>query len=383
MKKLNWKGILGWGIAAFVAIGIVGYNAYQAKPNKEDDNKLVVAMSVGLTGGGAAYKKGVPNAIKMGARDELRRLGLPEDSIVFDIQDNMTSPQQALTVYHLHEMRGFDVYFIGMTNEIVAVAPLLNKQNKPNFYDMTGAETMKRGNNQTLRILCNMNMEINLLRDFIKKKKAKSLLFFAENHVTHHEQFNHLIQPLCKEMGITCTSEFFEPKERDFHTIVYKLKQQNPDVIFTVTFTNPFALMELYSQGLVHDNVLSTITFIPFINNKNIDNRVKSAFYFTADAFSIAGKYPKSEQFKKDYEKEFGVKPIYNDAYAYDTGVLLARAYAKHGKHITTEDIIAETPYDGASGKIVMSPETRDLVSDFLLARVNDKGAIEEVKLGD
>lgn len=381
MKKTNWKKVIGWGVAALVIIGVVWHNAQTT--NKNDEDKLVVAMNVPLTGGGASYKKGVPNAFKMGVRDELKRLNLPEDSVVFDIQDNTTTPQTALSVYHLQEMRGFDVYFIGMTNEIVAVSPLLNKTNKPNFYDMTGPETMKRGNNQTMRILCNMNMEINLLKDFLKKKKAKTLLFFAENNVAYHEQFNHLIQPMCQEMGITCSTDFYESKERDFHTIVYKLKQKKPDVIFAVGFSGSFfqSLMELYAQEMVNNNVLAPITFLPFINEKNIDNRVKSAFYFTADAFSIPGKSEKSEQFKKNYEKEFGVKPIYNDAYAYDTGVLVARAFAKHGKHITAEDIIAETPYEGASGKVVMDPRTRDLVSEFLLARVNDKGVIEEVKL--
>ena len=379
MQTQKWKKIIGWTVAALAIIMVIWHNA--PKPNKDDENKLVVAMSIGLTGGGAAYKKGIPNAIKMGARDELNRLGLSQESIVFDIQDNQTSPQTALTIYRLHEMRGFDVYFIGMTNEVVAVAPFLNKQNKPNFYDMTGAETMKKGNDQTLRVLCNMGMELNLIKKFLKKKKAKSLIFFVENNVVYHEQFNHQIRPLCQEMGVECSLEVFEPKERDFHTIVYKLKQKNPDVIFVGTFTNPFALRELYVQGLVHDNVLANAAFIGFLNNENIDNRVKAAFYFMADAFSIPGKSEKSEQFKKAYEKEFGTKPIYNDAYAYDTGVLLARAFAKHGKHLKAEDIVAETPYEGASGMVILDPKTRDLISDYLFARVNDQGVVEEVKL--
>ena len=61
--------------------------------------------------------------------------------------------------------------------------------------------------------------------------------------------------------------------------------------------------------------------------------------------------------------------------------MLIARAFAKHGKRLTAEDIIAETPYDGASGKIVMDSKTKDLISEFLLVRANENGIIEEVKL--
>ena len=379
MQKISWKKLIGWVVAILVLVGVIYHNA--RNPQEADKDRLVIAMNMPLSGVGGAYKGGVPKALKMGVADELKRLNLPLDSVVFDVQDNKTIPQEAISVYRMQEMRGFDVYYIGMTNEIVAVAPMLNQTHKLNFYDMTGAETMKRGNEQTMRILCNMNMEKSLLQQFIEKKKAKSLLYFAENHVVHHEQFNHLIQPMCKKMGINCFAEFYEPKERDFHTTVYKLKQKNPDVIFAISFTNPQALMELYAQEMVHDNTITSVAFLPFINNPHIDNRVKSAFYFTADAFSIPGKSQKAEEFKEAFEQIYGTKPIFNDAYAYDTGVLIARAYAKHGKNITAQDIVAETPYDGASGKVVLDPVTRDLVSEFLLARVNDKGLIEEVKL--
>ena len=29
MKKINWKSIIGWGVAALVVIGVVGTNMYQ------------------------------------------------------------------------------------------------------------------------------------------------------------------------------------------------------------------------------------------------------------------------------------------------------------------------------------------------------------------
>ena len=381
MAKQKWKKIIGWTVATLIVIVAIWHNA--PKPEEADKDRLIVATNIPLTGAGSAFMKGVPNALKMGARDELNRLGLSQESIVFNIQDNKTSPQTALSIYRLHEMRGFDVYFVGLTNEIEAIAPALNKTNKPHFYDVFGTATMKRGNWQTLRILCNMKMEKEVLKSFIERKNAQNLVFFALNNTTYNEEWNFLVKPLCAEMGITCSSEFFEPRENDFHTIVYKLKQRNPDVIFVAGFGWVFyqALMELYTQELVHDNVIAPLNFLTFINEKNIDNHVKSAFYFMADASSIPGKSEKSEQFKKAYEKEFGTKPIYNDAYAYDTGVLLARAFAKHGKHLKAKDIVAETPYEGASGMVILDPKTRDLISDYLFARVNDKGVVEEVKL--
>ena len=383
MSQLNWKKVIGWGVSALVVIGVVGFNAYQT--NKGDKNKLVMAMNIPLTGSGSAFMKGVSNAFKMGVRDELKRLNLPEDSIVFDIQDNKTVPQDAISIFNMQEMRGFDVYFVGLTNEIEAIASALNKTNKPNFYDVFGMATMKRGNNQTLRILCNMQMEKANLREFIEHKKAKNMVFFALDNTTYNEEWNYLVKPLCDEMGIECSAEFYNPRETEFRIIVYKLKQKNPDVIFAAGFGGAFyqSLMELYAQEMVHDNVIAPLNFLTFINEKNIDNRVKSAYYFMSNDYTIPGKVKQAGDFMARYEKEYGVKPIYNDAYAYDTGVLVARAFAKHGKHIRAENIIAETPYEGASGKVVMDPNTKDLVSKYSFARVNEKGVIEEVELKD
>ena len=85
MKKINWKSIVGWGIAALVAIGIIGINIHSTQ--KAHEGKFVVAVNVPLSGPFAqAFKSGF-FAFKSGIEDELKAQGIPLDSVYIDEGD--------------------------------------------------------------------------------------------------------------------------------------------------------------------------------------------------------------------------------------------------------------------------------------------------------
>ena len=35
MSKLNWKKVIGWGVATLVVVGVVGFNAWQNEKGSE------------------------------------------------------------------------------------------------------------------------------------------------------------------------------------------------------------------------------------------------------------------------------------------------------------------------------------------------------------
>ena len=85
------------------------------------------------------------------------------------------------------------------------------------------------------------------------------------------------------------------------------------------------------------------------------------------------------KQFVQNYRENYGDEPTYMAAYGYDTGRLIVKAWAKSGK-VTPETIIAQTPYDGVTGHLVMDPETRDLISTQVLGTLDENGHVIEWK---
>ena len=84
MSKMNWKKVIGWGVAALVVGTVIYINAQ----DKTTNAKVKVAMNTPLTGLSAAYHVPWNNGFRMGVRDELRVNNLPEDTFSYDIQDN-------------------------------------------------------------------------------------------------------------------------------------------------------------------------------------------------------------------------------------------------------------------------------------------------------
>ena len=58
--KINWKKVIGWGVAALVVIGVVGNNIYQHREQKGDKPVIKIGAILPLTGvvaqGGQTYK---------------------------------------------------------------------------------------------------------------------------------------------------------------------------------------------------------------------------------------------------------------------------------------------------------------------------------------
>ena len=90
MSKLNWKSIVGWGVAIAVIFGIVGYNAYQDNV-KTTTGKRKVYTIVQLTGPIAEAGKHVKAA--MDSWLEMH----PNASFDLVYVDNESKPDKAVT----------------------------------------------------------------------------------------------------------------------------------------------------------------------------------------------------------------------------------------------------------------------------------------------
>lgn len=370
MKKINWKKVIGWGIAAV----FVGCVLYFNKPQEKKDSELVVAVNLPLSGPIATFIGPYAKGLEMGVKDELKAQNLPKNSVRFLMGDNQGQSMIAATLFRQQELNDYDVYIAGTSEMASAVVNSVNP-NKT-FIPVVFDEEMLNNGNNSIRLLANFNLTRKSLFDFIEKKNPKKVAIIAGCPIC--QQFaDRQTVPFLTSKNIDYHKEIFEWGFKEFRSVALKVKEYNPDLILVNAYSAELERMisALRDYDLIKkENTWASMDLVDlFVPSANLD-----AFRDIVFDVSEYNLNPNKE-FVQNYQKNYGVEPIYSAAYGYDTGRLIVKAWAKSGK-VTPETIIAQTPYDGVTGHLVMDPKTRDLISTQTLGILNKDGTVIEWK---
>ena len=370
MKKINWKSVIGWG----VLVVFIGCVLYFNQPQEKKDGELVVATNLPLTGPVAVIGEPYAKGIEMGVKDELKAQDLPENSVRLLMGDNQGQAMTAATLFRQQELNDYDVYIAGATDPVYAIMNEV-KADKPLFTLALDEDiTVKRPNN--IRILINSALSRNKVYEFIKAKNPKKVAIIAG--CTSCQKFaNTVVIPYLKKHNIDYYMESFEFGYKEFRTTALKIKQYNPDIILAKAYPAELlrTITTLKEYGLINnDNTWTSIDFIDFFDMGE-DMKKMNNVIFDATEYNLSS----NAAFEKEYQERYNKKPNFWAAYGYDTGRLIVKAWVKSGQ-ATPESIIAQTPYDGVTGHLVMDPKTRDLISTQILGTLDENGHVVEWK---
>ena len=90
-SKMNWKKVLGWGVAIAVVFGIIGYNAYQEHLKSLTNKKRIYAI-LPITGGLAFQGKEEKKTMEVWMQNH------PDAPFELEILDNESNPTKSLTL---------------------------------------------------------------------------------------------------------------------------------------------------------------------------------------------------------------------------------------------------------------------------------------------
>jgi len=363
--------------AVLVVAGVVGYHVWKGDKNSA---AITIAGNIPLTGPIAATTGQYPNGVTMGVDEACPRFGVPREVFRIDFQDNAGNPTNAVSLFQQQKLRNFDAYISGTSECSLAVAPLVDETGKPHFTLAFDPFFVNGGPNR-MRILANSRIEGPLFVQYAKSKKARSVYGLHVNSAYANSEWDRIIAPGLKEAGITSQEEAYDFDQRDFKNLALKVEKENPDLIFVIGYSihlQPL-LRDLRTRGLVTDGrVMSALDFIVFLY-ENSPREELLGVVFACPWFEIPGKVPDAGEWRDRYTQRFGRKPTYQEAYGYDTGGVMVKAYKEKGK-VTTETILAALPYDGVTGTVRLD-ENRDLIGTLTIARVRPDGKVEEVNL--
>ena len=221
MKKINWKSIIGWGVAALVAVGIVGYNAYQDNVKTTTGKRKVYAI-VQLTGPIAEAGKHVKAA--MDSWMEMH----PDASFDLVYVDNESKPDRAVTGIQQKSVN--DDHPITLTvGSIFAnvIFPVMKDRNGFNFSIIT-FNPIVEGYTNAQNLSYSLDEVVQPIVDKINRN-YKSVGIVSSFDEFGEQQKNYLLQHL--NPGVRSFSAAFPANQQDIRLEMQKLLLNKPEVV--------------------------------------------------------------------------------------------------------------------------------------------------------
>lgn len=334
-----------------------------------------VAMNLPLSGPVASFMGDYTEAVKQGVYDECQSAGIDYASFNFDIQDNGWDVPRAVSIYQKQALTPIGVYISGTSPQSIAVTPLTENSQIPHFLIAFDARLTETGAN-LFRILPNYRVINPGFETYIKNRNAKRVLCIQMNISSHEEQYN-LLEEQFKGTSVRFFRERIDGGFQDFRTLVSKVKDLDPDLILVSLYSYQMSpLIDALKQEAVirNHNTLFIPDFIDLIHEGVAATKL-SGILFSCPVFELSEAKEYAREWKVNWTKKHKKVPGYIEAYGYDTGRIIARAF-KDGK-ISSESLIAQFPFKGVSGEIILD-SNRDMISTLTLAEVMEDGRVVE-----
>lgn len=343
--------------------------------------KVKVEVNIPLSGPIANWSGQFPNGFKMGIDDACKKYKVDPNVFTLNFQDDAGDPTQSISAFQKQKLSGFDVFISVSTIPVNAFANQVDQTGKPHFIAAFDPFITK-GYDNRFRVMANSKIEAPLLINYALSQNAKKVYVVQLNFPYAEEEFGKIVQPQLESKGVKVIRERYEVDQRDFKTVVAKIKAEKPDVIYICGYSfhvQPF-IRDLRAADLVKKGkVVSVMDFVDLLYGGTPIEELKDVV-FVCPLFDIPGKVAGGPEWRARYEQLYKVKPTYVPAYAYDNATMIVKAFAESKGIVNTETLKKTIPFEGVNGTINLDVD-RDIMSTITLGRLNDSGKIEEVNL--
>jgi ABC-type branched-subunit amino acid transport system substrate-binding protein len=344
----------------------------------KSSNKAVrIAGNLPLTGPVAAFSGQYPNGFRMGIDEASKELNVPASQFDVDFQDNAGTAATSVSVFQKQQLSSPDVYISGTSEAAIAIAQQVDRLQIPNFLVAFDPFLAREGQNR-LRILPNSKIEAPLFIKYAKFRNAKKVFILNLNSAYANNEVDAIIGPGLNAAGIQYQRELYDFQLRDFKNLVLKAKAYRPDLTFVIGYSfhlKPL-LRDLRASGMINDgSVMAAMDFVDMLYDQTPKEELQGVA-FACPLFEVTGAIAGAEQWRSRYTQRFGRPPTYVEAYAYDTGQLIVKAFKENAK-VNTQTLRASLPIKGITGQVNVDKDG-DIVATITVARVQPDGSVRE-----
>ncbi|MCK4386562.1 MAG: ABC transporter substrate-binding protein [Candidatus Pacebacteria bacterium] len=359
----NIKTILGLIVAVLAVWGIYSISQKPSEPTEGEVIKIGAILpltgKIALTG--EQIQSGMELAVEdINAKYENKKISILYEDSKLDPKAGVSAVNKLINIEHVKYIHTV------ATSVILAVQPITEK----NSVVMTAASlspTILKDTSYTLRMMYNLNQATEKLADFINLHQYKKIAVLYQNNDACEDQVSQL-----ENAGISfLKKEKFNIDEKDFRTLLLKIKSTNPEITMMFGYGSIFPIIfkQMNELRMEDMNVLGGLDFLEVPpDTLSLYKNVK----FIVPAFNL-NQSNKSRNFTERYKQKFGKNPNHQAAYAYDTVNLLYLGITNtDGTPTSVMNYLKNIGnYNGVLGKTVLI--NGDMKSDLLFAMYKNK----------
>jgi branched-chain amino acid transport system substrate-binding protein len=333
-----------------IALSVVLFSACNNTPKKSEPIKI--GIIVPLTGELGSYGKNIEDGAKLAVE------ALKKDSVDVELilADSKGETKEGISL--LQKMINIDgcKYFIGDISSTVTLAMLPVIESNKVFLFSPGAATPKLTNSSKYfaRNWPSNNEEANSAAEyaFNKMNHKNASIVYVNNDwgLGLQENFEKKFNSLG---GKVLSSEIYEYENKDFKTIILKLKSTKPECIYLAGNQKEMGFfMKQFGEAKLNIPIISNTTFLE-------DDCLKAAGVFAEGVIIPTPAYKANDStsqsiftFYNAFKTKYGKEPSLVDANGYDAVMLIVKGIKEKGNDPTkvAEQIRNLKNYNGAGG---------------------------------
>lgn len=360
MKNRNLLVALGAAVIVII-IGVLIKTRTPNVPGPSGAKTVNVAMNLPLTGPLGIYGQTIRDGATMAAEDVHKKD--EKFSVNLDIQDNTGASATAGNILQKQLLNTPDIYSSGVKPQTMAIFDRVKEAKMPYFVWVFDAYITDKNPN-VFRTWVNYKNEPDKYLQYIQFKKAKRVAIACVNLPHTTEEFNTILIPKLKQMGIQANIEIYDLGTKLHRDVILKLKTFQPDLYILNGFQEDLVALvrAVRTYGLfTNDNVIGTYDLLDAANI--LSKEELEGMRVVAPDFNINSS-PATTKWRNRFATKYNRQPLYTDAYSYDMIQIIADAGKRLQKLPASSDdwtrALMATNLDGITGHLAFD-EGKDL----------------------
>ena len=322
---------------------------------KKEPEVYKIGAIAPLTGEGATYGEAMKKGIDLAVEEINKRGGINGVKLVVIYRDSKLVPKEAISAFrYLVTAEKIPVILGAAASSVsLTLAPLANESRVVLLSSISTADALREAGDYFFRnIPPNRNQAktaVYFIKNYLGRRKVLILYENNDYGINMDKVFSEFFNNIG---GVVVDHESYESGQKDFRSILSKVKRHNPDVIYIPgTYReNALILRQARAMGIKSIFIGGDGAYSPELIK--IAGDAAEGFYCTLMALPKSTTSPKIVKFFKAYHKKYKEDVNVYSAYSYDALNMVALAIERGG--YTGEGIknaLYKIAYDGVTGK--------------------------------
>lgn len=333
-------------------------------------NEVKIGVLLPLTGENASY--GVACRKGMGLAIKEYNVKKKSKAVLF-IEDTKADPKTAVSAINKLIALNNPKIVVGdmFSNTTLAVASIAQNNGVVLITPTAALETIPATGDHIFTIYPTSKYEGQFVASFAINKGYRRFGIFKQQ-VQVAEEIGDAFADKIKELkGGVIFSQVVPSGAKDYRNVVAKFKDAKIDAIFVSAYRDEAGSIIKQARELGYQNVFFSQSSLYDENTINLFGAAVNGVMFSAPYFNDQTESKKLSEFRKDFEKNFGIKPNIWAAYGYDVVKIALFAIEKSEKlRKSLHTSLSEVRYDGITGLMSFFPN-RTVNKEMQMFRIN------------